>query len=67
MVIPVIFDTVEKLFVLVKIGPEGKIVFVAKNKYVNSHKYVKKNYNFFFHIWVNAQLYLLVTLSGESK
>ena len=29
--IPIIFDTAEKLFILVKNGLEGKIIFLAKN------------------------------------
>ena len=43
VLIPVIFDTAEKSFILVKTVPEGKIVFLDKNKYVEIHKNAKKN------------------------
>ena len=42
VLIPVIFDTTEKLFDLVKNGPEGKNVFLAKNNYVKIGINMKK-------------------------
>merc|ERR1712127_514002 len=60
--IPVIFGTAKNHLFWSEMVREGKIVFLAKNKYAKITQIQKKkknNYKTYFHIWVNPQLFYI--------
>ena len=55
----------EKTFIMIKNGPKGNMVFLAKNKYIeNMHKYEKI---YFLQIWINLQYFYIGRFYGKQS